>query len=324
MQADKAPEERNGSTRSDKLITDYLSRHSASATKAVEVHGGRQPLAALENLQAALSNLHVAYDLNKPAKIAGSKPMVSAPSGAEGTNVPWYSARVTSNGVQVIRSNDMQAQSSGLQSHPIQCCPIPETASRSDTSKVQLDADQSACCLFQHDPAGSTAAHLDTSPSTSLQTDNHSSVSDRTEQSTPALTCSNTSAEQNMLMSDDCLPGAQRTAAANTPAAMQHTPDYTPTVYCTPCESSPTYAHCTAFESPPPNGKELWYTPGTNLDSCDSHMHDVSTHLTECAFSSSDSLSRPDSPSLLYGQGCAFSVDILGQENSMSSQWLTK
>ena len=319
MQVNKAPAESKSSTRSDKQITDYLSRHSAFASNSLEDHSGRQPLAALENLQAALSNLHVAYDLNKPAAIAGGRPMASAPSGAEGTNVPQYGAGITSSGVHVIRSNDMQAQPSRLQSHPIQCSPDPETASCSDTRKAQLDA-QPACRLFQCDP-GSIAAHVATSPSTPLQTDNHSNMSDTTEQSMPTLTCISTSATQYMLRSDDCVPGAQPAPAGNTPAAIQYTPDYTPSLYCTPCDLSPTYTQYTAFKSPPTNGKERWYTPGTNVDSCDSH--DVSTHQTECALSRSHSLSRPDSPSLLYGQGSAFSADILGQENDISSQWLT-
>ena len=209
-----------------------------------------------------------------------------------------------------------------LQSHPMPSSPVPETACCSYTSKVQLDSDQPACCLFQHDPAGSTAAHLTMSLLTPLQTDNHSSIFGRTEQSTRTLTSTSTFTEQDRLVSDACLPETLPAAAANTPAALQYTPDYTPTVYCTPYDSSPTYAHYTTAESPPANVKERWYTPGTNLDTCDSH--DVSAHLTANAFSSSHSLSRPDSPSLLYGQGSAFSADILGQENDISSQWLTK
>ena len=320
---DKAPVERNGSTRSDKLITDYLSRHSASAaSKSVEGHSSRHPLAALENLQAALSNLSVAYDFDKPAENAESKPMAMAHSGPAGSDALQHAAEATSSEVQVIRSNDIKAQSSRLQSHPIQCSPVPETACCSYTGKVQLDSNHPACCLFQHDPAGSTAPHLTNSPSTPLQTDNHSSILGRTEQSTPLLTSTSTFAGQDRSSSDDCLPGALPAAAASTPAALQHTPDYTPTVYCTPYDSSPTYAHYTMAESPPANVKERWYTPGTNLDTCD--PHGVSTQLTECAFSPSHSLSRPDSPSLLYGQGSAFSADMLGKENDISSQWLTR
>ena len=325
MQVDKVPVGRKGSTRSDKLITDYLSRHSASAaSKSVEDHSGhsgRQPLAALENLQAALSHLHVAFDSDKPAKNAGSKSMATAHSGPGGTNGPHYGAGARSNKAQVLRSNGMQGQSSRLQSHPIQCSPIPQTACNSDARIVRMDQDQPACCLFRHDPADSTAAQLVTSPATPVQTDNHSSSSDRTEQTVPPSTCTSTSAEYDMLTSD-CQPGAQPAAAANTPAAMQYTPDHTPTVYCTPYDSSPTYARYTMFESPPSNGKERWYTPGTNPDTCDSY--DVATHLTGCAVSPSPSLSRPDSPSLLYGHGSAFSTDVVGQGNDISSEWLTK
>ena len=316
LQVDKAPLERNSSTRSDKLITDYLSRHSASAaSKSVEDHIGRQPLAALQNLQAALSNLHVAYDLNKPAKNAGSKLMATAHIGPAGSNVPQYGAGARSNQTQVIRSNAMQAQSIRPQSHTIHCTPTPETACCSDASKVQP-----ACCLLQHDPAGFTAAQLANSPSTPLQTDYHSSISDKTKHTVPTLTCIGTSAEQDMSTSDHCQPGAEP-AAANTPATVQYTPDYTPAVYCTPDDSSPTHAHFATFESPPSNGKECWYTPGTTHDTCDSD--DVATDLTECASSPSNFLSRPDSPSLLYGQGSAFSADTLGQGNDVSSQWLT-
>lgn len=298
------------------MITDYLSRHSASAaSKSSQIPGARQPFTALENLQAALSNLHMAHDMNKSAKTAGSKPMGAAHTGpAEGSSMLPYVAEARSNEVQMISGNDTKAQASRLQSHPIECSPTPETACSSYTSRVQLGSDQPACCLFQCDLAGSPSVLHDNSTSTPLQTDNHSSMSDRTEQSA--------SVEQDISASDGCLQRAQSAAAAYTPAAMQHTPDHTPSVYFTPYDSSPTYAHHAVLESPPPDGKERWYSPGTIPDMGESYA--VRSHQTGCAFTPRHSLSRPDSPTLLTCQGSAFSADILSQENDISSQWLLK
>lgn len=312
--------ERN-SSRSDKLITDYLSRHSASAASksSSEIPGARQPFTALENLQAALCNLHMAHDMNKSAKTAGSKHIVTAQSGpADGSSMLPDVAEARSNEVHMISDNDTKAQASRLQSHPIECSPTPETAC--STSRVQLGSDQPACRLFQCDPAVTLELRAN-SPSTPLQTDNHSSMSDRTEQSAPTLTCAST---LDISASDDCLQRAQpaAAAAAYTPAAMQHTPDHTPSVYFTPYDSSPTYAHHAVLESPPPDGKEHWYSPGTIPDSGGSYA--VGAHLTGCAFTPSHSFSRPDSPTLLTCQGSAFSADVLCQENDISSQWLLK
>lgn len=233
-----------------------------------------------------------------------------------------YVAEARSNEVQMISCNDTKAQASRLQSHPIECSPTPETARRSYTSRVHLGSDQPACCLFQCDPAGSPSVLHANSPSTPLQTDNHSGMSDKTEQSAPTLMCASTSVEQDVSASDEVLQRAQPAAAAYTPTAVQHTPDHTPSVYFTPYDSSPTCAHHAALGSPPPDGKEHWYSPGTIADIGESYA--VHTHLTGCAFSPNHSLSRPDSPTLLTCQGSAFSADILSQENDVSSQWLWK
>lgn len=252
--------------------------------------------------------------MNKSAKAAGSKPIVTAHGGpAEGSSMLPHVAEARSNEVHMMSGNDTKAQTSRLQSHPIECSPTPETACKSK-SRVQLGSDQPACSLVTCDLAGLPSVLHANSPSTPLQTDNHSSMSDRTEQSAPTLTWASTSVEQNVSASEYCLQRAQPAAAASTPAAMQHTPDHSPSVYFTP--SSPTYAHHTALGSPPPDGKEHWYSPGTILD--------IGGPYAVRAFSPSHSLSRPDSPTLLTCQGSAFSADILSQENDISSQWLLK
>lgn len=83
------------------------------------------------------------------------------------------------------------------------------------------------------------------------------------------------------------------------------------------------YAHHTAVESPSPDGDERWYSPGITLETSNLDAQDAAIHTLGCEMSPGHFFSRPDSPSLLYGQGSAFSVDVLGQENDVSSQWLT-
>ena len=313
--------EQSGSTKSDKLISDYLSRHSASAAKESPQGRqslGRQPLAALENLQAALSNLHVAYDLNKAAKKAESTPVSQCVAEARSDEV-----RLDVDEVQARHSNDTEQQSSRLQSHLILCSPSPETTCTSFTSKVQVASDKPACCLFQHDPAKAPSPDVATSPLTPLQTTTCSRMLDRTEQYAPVLTCTGTSMEQDLLTTASHARKAEPVSAPCTPAAVQSTAEHSPTVYCTPHGSSPVSAHIhTAIESPSPDDQEQWYTPETIPDNT-FNSQEVATHLTECAFSPGHSFSRPDSPSLLYGQGSAFSADVLDQEDNSSSHWLT-
>lgn len=307
---DVAPAECCGSTRSDKLITDYLSRHSANT--CLKGHAVRQPLAALENLQAALSDLHVAYELKKPSKKTDSKPVFAHHSRpVAGYGVYQHNADARSREVQAEHSRAFtQRQSIMLQSHPIQCSPLPETASTSRASRVQATAHETECCLVQDKPAAFPS-------SAPLQT--CCSLPDTIEQKGSILT--STSMAQDLTSeSTPCRAGP--VTAAYIPADLQYTAEHSPTVYCTPHGSSPTFARQTAFESPSPNNSEQWYSPGTILDTSSLSSHDDDTHLTGCKSSADHFLNRPDSPSLLYGRGSVFSVDVLGQENNVSSQWL--
>lgn len=317
LQVDVAQAEQCGSTRSDKLISDYLSRHSA--TKPLQGHAVRHPLAALENLQAALSDLHVAYDLDKPAKKFDSKPVVAHHSGqAAGGRVYRYAASSRSQ-EDVLKADEFQSEhhltqqhSPRLEPHPSQCSPVAETACTSGASGVQITSDETGCCLVQCNPA--------TFPSPMPLHATCYSLPDEIEQESSTLN-STTTAQDSISASTPCR--ADSVTAALTPAALLYTAEHSPSVYCTPHGSSPMFAHHTMVESPSPDGDEGWYSPGMILETCILDAHDPARHPPGCDLSPGRCFSRPDSPSLLYGQGSAFSVDVLGQENDVSSQWLT-
>lgn len=321
MQGDKS--NRQSSTRSDKLITDYLSRQSAShASRAAQGQAVRPPLAALENLQEALSELQLAYGMSRPAVTSIRHCRLTFKAGQT----------ADSNVDQGVRPNREQAEmnhaitqerSAMLQSHPIQCSPIPDTHCVSRVANEHPISEEPASRLHSLSAAASTLTGPAACPSTPVQSVCHNTEPDRAEQGSLSVAQSSTKLKDSSAIHMlSVKPAAFAYTSADAPPLT--TSEGTPTAYFTPHESASRSAN--QFHSPSPDGTECWYTPSTSEGSAfndDGVSHNIAIQLDH-TLSSGQSISRADSPSLLYGQGSAFSAETLGQGNDLSSQWLIR
>ncbi|KAL0048589.1 hypothetical protein WJX82_006599 [Trebouxia sp. C0006] len=87
------------------------------------------------------------------------------------------------------------------------------------------------------------------------------------------------------------------------------------------------YGSCSQ-PSPPGATEEFWYTPNSaDSSTCidNAFLEDSSTHSRpiDAQTSPGSVIDRADSPSLLYGEGSAFSKEVLEESISSLGQWLT-
>ena len=303
------------------MITAYLSRQSG-ANKLTQGGAARQPLAALENLQEALSELHLAYDLSRSAVTPTSRALPTSNSGqTAGSSITKFKP----GGKDEMKHHHIaefsaQQQSAEQQADTIQGHPASQ---RHDVPLVGVHegATDPAGRPCQHGSAQSSSADDAAEPTTPLQSGNSYRAQNRAEQSAQSMTSTSSSSAEVYLLTSD---GASQMPV---PAATQTFFGTSPTVYCTPHAMHPSLnEQALSFRSPLLDDEEHWYTPmsteksALNADIASSHIANLSQHT----LTPGDEVSRADSPSLLYGRGSAFSTDMLGQENEVSSHWLTE
>ena len=316
MQGDKTVARHQDSSASDKLITAYLSRQSG-ANKPSQGFAARQPLAALENLQEALSELHLAYDLSKSAVMSTSQPLNACNNGqTAGSSTTKFRPSGKRQGLHHrIVDLPAQQQSAMRQSEPNQGYPSSKIHNVPLVG-VHIDASDPAGRPCQRDSAEFAAADGAAEPSTPLQPGSRCQAQNRAEQSAQSMTSTcGSSVGMDLLTS---APAVQLPLAALTQTNLKDSP----TAYLTPHAIDPSPNELAwSCQSPSP---EHWYTPMSTANSASNAASNHTAGLAEHTSSPGHSIRRADSPSLLYGWGSAFSTDLLGQENEVSSHWLTQ
>ena len=340
-QADKTAAQRHDETTTDKLISDYLLRHSGANAKPARQSTVRQPLAALENLQEALSDLQiqVAYDLSRSGT-ADNQPgnrsfkTQAATSGSGLLNSRGQTGQPQSKASSPVRVHAAERRAARLQSYPIQCSPIPDIPCVSRLNDND-DTQHSSCRLFSHAsilalPADLAAAAADLL--TRMQPVD-GRLPKHAEQSDVCTKHGSSFSVQGVPTGD--LVAHQPEPLVQTPAPSAAAPmpacEASPTVYSTPHVAPAIHAdQALSDQVLSPGIDTRWYTPmssgsleadtqtATGLqDSWADRQHQQALVNSPMHYPS-----RADSPSLLYGRGSAFHADTLDVANDLSNQWL--
>ncbi|DBA76187.1 hypothetical protein WJX77_002574 [Trebouxia sp. C0004] len=303
-------------TTTDKLITDYLSRHSVPGNASFSKQRlGRQPLASMENLQEALSGLQLAVKSSRQA-YAPVKSSDNAMADNIGKDNRQRAAEAAGQAVSGTHGNQHDT--------------APQTSTDNPVSLQDKDCAQQASAVasgFQqqlhqqraHDPGCSDeAARHDINPDVKLRL--MTTMSGST--TATATSCNDNIHDAASLHGLQTDPG--------TPAAgIQVTIADRLTPYFTPSSLSHRRCHGSCSQPSPPGAtEELWYTPNSGDSSAcmdNAFCDDFSTqsHPFDTQISPGSTIDRADSPSLLYGKGSAFSKEILEESMGALGQWLT-
>lgn len=307
-------------TATDKLITDYLTRHSASGShQSAKRHIGRQPLAAMENLQEALTDLQLAVESSRPV-CASNKAALLPHSHVLDSSRDYGSQAVAEAGGTIAPTRSVsQEESADLQSHTVQS--YPTHCSPALDSKCVSRASTVPSVAHEHECSGATYSHSVPCHNVAAASGPlHEADVDRLAASGAAIASMTT--DQHIDQSRVDMQSDPRTPNGNLlweASASGRTPYFTQQFQSIISSPSPHVA-----------GDEQWFTP-TGIDSpgcetndaegCDkSYDHD---YLIGAAVSPGNTLDRSDSPSLLYGKGSAFNTDVLGEDNGFLGHWLT-
>ncbi|DBA69235.1 TPA: hypothetical protein ACH3X2_012979 [Trebouxia sp. C0005] len=276
---------------------------------------GRQPLASMENLQEALSELQSAVKSSRQAyaPVKSSNNVMADSFGRDSTQ------RAAEAAAQAVSGNHGSQHDIASQTTTDDPVSLQDTDCAQQASAVASDCQQHVHQHRAHDPGCNDAAAIhDINPDADL--------SHRTTMSGSA-TATATSCNDN-IHDAASLHGLQ--TDPGTPAAgIQVTIADRLTPYFTPNSLSCHQCHDSCSQSSPPGAtEELWYTPNSgDASACmdNAFCEDVSTH--SCPFDAMISpgsiIDRADSPSLLYGKGSAFSKEVLEESVGSLGQWLT-
>lgn len=312
LQANNLQFKRPAPATTDKLITDYLTRHSAPGYASTRQFG-RQPLAAMENLQEALTELQLAVGSSRQACALVKPPDTTTTCRSAAKGACHASEAVSS--IPVTCHQDVAPQA---------CMPVSATDCAPNASTVASECQERRMSPI---PSGSKApAAQENDPDADL--DNR------------PITCGNPTAAVHdaNLQNDESTGGMQRDPGTPAGALTPSTPADSLTPYFTPNNSSlPMYQGLSLSQSSLGDHEEQWYTPpsagcsafsASNIASCEANS--ITNTCTLGALDTLESvvldsmLDRAGSPILLYGKGGVFSTDFLQDSNGPQGHWLTQ
>jgi len=269
----------------------------------------------MENLQEALSELQLAVKSSRQA-YAPAKSSNNVTADRFGKDNRQRAAEAAAQAVSGTHGSQHDTAPQTSTDNPVS---LQDTDCAQQASAVAPDCQQRLHQHRAHDPGcNDEAAVHDISPDVQL--------SHRTTMSGSA-TATATSCNDNMHDAAS-LHGLQ--TDPGTPAAgIQATIADRLTPYFTPNSLSRRYCHGSCSQPSPPGAtEEFWYTPNSaDSSACidSAFLEDFSTHSRPllAKISPGSMIDRADSPSLLYGEGSAFSKEVLEESISSLGQWLT-